>query len=49
MLDTLRKDFLELVENEDLQKNKELFKTMAKMTINNLFDYLESQSDETRK
>lgn len=37
----LRKDFLELVENDELQKDKELQKKMLKMTINNFFDYLE--------
>lgn len=44
-LENLRKDFLELVENEELSHDKELMKRMKVMTINNFFDYLESKLD----
>lgn len=42
-LDAIRKDFLALVDNEDLQENPELKKKMYKMTINNFFDFLKGK------
>lgn len=37
----LRKDFIQLVGNEELKKDEDLRNRMLKMSINNFFDYLE--------
>ncbi len=42
-LEALKKDFISLIESDELGQNKELRRKMIKMTICNFFDYLEKK------